>query len=216
MKVDLAKFERKSITLRHYDLDRYTDNRGRMLQLRLGKIAQPEMGQKYEFGPRRISPHKEILSIKLSSWATIFIHAAIFLNAPQDGDLCSHLLLVGLLSNTQERYVFHWHRIIPTGPILKNKLRDWQGDNIEDLYSEVLSADYLEPLLQEFHYDNSGTDLDVKNYLGRKEYLYVTKDGDIIKPRLQFVEFLGDSLYELSVTVERSEKEEEMPNVGIF
>ncbi|KAI8721684.1 HET domain-containing protein [Fusarium sp. LHS14.1] len=216
VKVDLAKFERKSITLRHYDLDRYTDSRGRLFQIRLGKIAQPEMGQEYEFGPHRMSPHKEILSIKLSSWATVFVHAAILLNAPQDGDVCSHLLLAGSLSNTKERYGVLWHRIIPTAPILKNKLRGWQGDDIEDLYSEILSADYLEPLLQEFHYDNSGTDLDVKNYFGLKEYSYVTKDGDAIKPHLQFVEFLGDSLYELSVTVKRAEEGEEMPNVGIL
>ncbi|KAM6534548.1 hypothetical protein FALCPG4_004180 [Fusarium falciforme] len=216
VKVDTAAFEQKSITLRHHDIVGSTQGRERILQLRLGKITQPEMAQKYKFGPRRISPHKEILTINLSSWNTIFVHAAIFLYGPQDGELCSHLLLVGLLSRAQEREIVLWDRIIPTGPILKTKLRDWQGDNIEDLYSEILSADYLEPLLMEFYYDNSGTEFDVRNYLGREKYSYVTQDGDTIQPRFELVEFLGDWLYEVWVTVERLGEGEEITNIGIL
>ena len=216
MKIDLAKFEPESITLRHHDIVGNTHGRERILQLRLGKITQPEMGQKYKFGLRRISSNKEILSINLSSWNTIFVHAAIFLYGPQDGEFCSHLLLVGVLSRTQERESVLWGRIIPTGPILKNKLRHWQGDNIEELYSEILSADYLEPLLMEFYYDNSGTELDVRNYLGRENYSYVTQDGDTIQPRFELVGFLGDWLYEVWVTVERLGEGEEITNIGIL
>ncbi|RSL45093.1 hypothetical protein CEP51_016139 [Fusarium floridanum] len=216
MKVDLASFESKLITLRHHDTVGKMHDSERVLQLRLGKITQPESRQRYEFGPRRISPHKEILNISLSSWVTLFVHAAVFLNGPQDGDVCSHLLLVGYLYGTQERGSVLWDRIIPTGPILKNKLRDWQGDNVEELYSEILSADYLEPLLQEFHYDNSGMELDVGNYLGREKYSYATKEGDTIRPRFELVEFLGDSLYEVSVTVEPSIERQETTNIGIL
>lgn len=215
MKIDLAKFEPKSITLRHHDVVGNTHSRERILQLRLGKIIQPEMEQKYKFGPSRISPHKEILSINLSSWNTVFVHAAIFISGSQDGDVCSHLLLVGLLSRAQERESVLWDRIIPTGPVLRKKLGNWQGDNIEDFYSEILSADYLEPLLMEFYYDNSGTERDVRNYLGREKYSYRTRE-DTIRPRLELIEFLGDSLYEVWVTVERLGEGEDVPDIGIL
>ncbi|KPM41453.1 hypothetical protein AK830_g5053 [Neonectria ditissima] len=203
MKVDHSKFEKKPITVRHHDVVGNTYSRGRILQLRLGEIVQPEIKHRYEFGQRRISPLKEILSIDLLPGFTIFVHAAIFLKGPQDGDVYSHLLLVGLFSRPQEREDTAWTRIIPTGSMLKNKLRYRKGDKIEEFFLETLSADYLQPLLQGFHYDNSGTLFDPTNYLGlRGKHCCVTDSGDILEPRLRHVEFLGDTLCEVEVVVE--------------
>ncbi|KAM5384674.1 hypothetical protein ACJZ2D_001419 [Fusarium nematophilum] len=199
---DLSKAERKSVTLRHFGAIDNTFEQHRLLQLRLRPISQPISSEQYEFGARNASMRKSIFYLYVANSHILTVYAAILLNCPRKSHGQPLLLLVGFLSGTHSQPVAAWTRIISSHAILAEELKSQVRVDLDDSAERKVSGQYLEPLLQRLY--NSGSELfpAPTGQHDSAKHSCVTLSGDTVRTRLHAVDFFGDTIYELQVTVE--------------